>query len=268
MELFHYTSAFVIQEIVLKRKIWATNINYMNDSKEGAIPRERLRRYVNSKGAHGLGVDEYLKEAIEYFLNKNKHSFVACFSAGHDNLSLYRTYTPPDGGYAIGFESDYLNKIPTTELIGCEYARDNHDGEILRYLKDLIQALKSYDRSGISPLELCNNFKETGQFLNRLAHMSDAFKSDSFASENESRLVGRDWEKRELRASSRGNFLIPYVPIELPNIETNVRISIGPNSNLDLAIKGIQELPDIARRQGCKWNISIGGFGGASYRYI
>lgn len=268
MELFHYTSAFVIQEIVLKRKIWATNINYMNDSKEGAIPRQILRRHVNSKRAHELGLDEYLKEAIEYFLNRNKHSFVACFSAGHDNLSLYRTYTPPDGGYAIGFERNYLDNIPSTELIECEYARDNHDVEISRYLKDLIQTLKSYDRTGISPLELCNSFKESGQFLNRLAHMSDAFKSDSFASENESRLVGRNWGKRELRASSRGNFLIPYVPIELPNIETNVRISIGPNSNLDLATKGIQELPEIARRQGCKWKISISGFGVTSYRNI
>lgn len=268
MELFHYTNAFVIQEIVLNKKIWATNINYMNDSKEGGIPRDILRRYINSKDAHKFGINEYLRNAIEPFLNRSKHSFVACFSTGHTNLSLYRTYTPPDGGYAIGFERRYLEQIHNTELINCEYSRDNHEEELSNYLRDLVKTLKEYDGSGYTPLELSNNFKESSIFMDRLASMSEAFKSNSFASESESRLVGRDWANRQLRVSSRGNFVIPYVPIELPNIETKVMISIGPNSNLDMAMRGIQELPGIARRQGSKWEISIGGWGVSSYRYI
>lgn len=257
MKLYHYTNAHAFMAILQYRKLWATDIKYMNDKRENAVAKLHLNNFLNDLYPTNL-VTEYQKIALKQFLNTRKHSFVSSFSKRFDNLSMFRMYGPPDGTYCIGFDKDWLEQIPNTEIFETDYEPTNQVSDIKKFLTDAIEILKDCEEKDIDAEYAGRHLVQTEMFR-VFSELSVRQKSSEFIAEEEIRIISRDWKNQKMRVSSRGNVLIPYVEIELPNDEIEVELIMGPNSNTDLAFQSMQDMGHIARREGTKWNFSIPG---------
>ena len=138
--LYHYTDQRGLIGILGDKKIWATNIRYLNDTQEGRIIFSLLFDELSSRSNAGplfeaLGInkdedsphDEVVDEAI---LSRglavstwvtSQSVFVTSFSARGDSLSQWRAYSGRSGGYSLGFEKDYL------VAVGTNFLRDRQD---------------------------------------------------------------------------------------------------------------------------------------------
>jgi hypothetical protein len=188
-----------------------------------------------------------------------RYSYSTSFSERYDNLSMYRTYTPSSGGYCIGFQEDYLKLIPRTQHTICDYGEASH----IQKLNELLSVIhdSSLDIKEHYPDLNARANKLIDQYHYSLEDLSIGFKMPEFITEEESRIYtyGRSWEERKLRVSSKGNIIIPYVELELPDVETNVLICQGPNESPELVNDGIGELFHVgtySKPHESKWKIS------------
>jgi hypothetical protein len=108
--LYHYTGARGLQGILTSGKLWATNVEYLNDETEMRFSRSILREVFTElvdETPEGLGRmalralggmdDPWLSAQI----------FACCFCAQPDLLSMWRAYGS-SGGYSIGFAAESL----------------------------------------------------------------------------------------------------------------------------------------------------------------
>jgi hypothetical protein len=269
--VFHYLDANALINVILNKKLWATNISYMNDEREGKIARNLIQEIIQRKRMLPFKVDEEFMFILERFISSMRFSFSSSFSERYDNLSMYRTYTPSSGGYCIGFEEDYLKSIPRTQYVACDYDATSHIeklGEFLSVIYDSSQKIKEqYPDLNSRANKLIN------QYHKDLEDLSIGFKMSEFITEEESRIYtfSRPWEERKLRVSSKGNIIIPYVELELPDMETNVLICQGPNESPELANKGIEELHCmgmLSNSHQSKWKLHKLGPANSGFRNI
>ena len=99
--LYHYTSQRGLLGIIEKKKLWATHIRYLNDSKEFDYALELARKLLRKERDSG---DEQRTRFAEKGLAQLNNSldintpftvYVASFSRNHDQLSQWRAYCPP-----------------------------------------------------------------------------------------------------------------------------------------------------------------------------
>jgi len=261
--IFHYTNASALIQIVRTRKLWATQIEYMNDSREGSLAKQHLRNILPS-----YNLDEYVNKVFDRFLSIGRQAYITAFSPRYDNLSLYRTYGPSHGGYCIGFGKSYLTEIPLLNLIDCEYSLDTQRESIHLFIKEMISTIDKHRADFDLPIDNALHIERNYTFFDRLSNLSVSHKSAEFVTEEEVRLVSNNWSGRDLRVSSLGHVIIPYVEIDLPNEKIDVLITLGPNTNHKLATQGIQEIHHIAKKEGCNWDIAVGTWELSGFRTL
>lgn len=135
--LYHYTSQAGLQGIVNSGVIWATNILYLNDSKEllNAIDVARwglehiFEHYtLSKKETEFLHQIDNKFDKLEKFKITKSNVFVCSFSESADQLSQWRGYCPDGNGYSIGFDfnSGLLDRVHEMgyRLEKCIYAKD------------------------------------------------------------------------------------------------------------------------------------------------
>ena len=138
--LYHYTTMEVLERITCNGEIWASDIEFLNDSEE----------YVNAKAfiKHELEMrvekDEKLRSIVHSHVGQMYHEldhldvYVASFSTEGDSLSQWRGYCPNGQGVAIGFLPWALTsgKLDLTEadkksigprLLKCVYTSERED---------------------------------------------------------------------------------------------------------------------------------------------
>jgi hypothetical protein len=105
--LYHYTSLEVLEKITRNGEIWASDIEFLNDSEE----------YVNAKAfiKHELEMrvakNEKLRSIVHSHVGQMYHEldhldmYVASFSTEGDSLPQWRGYCPSGQGVAIGLSS-------------------------------------------------------------------------------------------------------------------------------------------------------------------
>ena len=107
--LYHYTSQEGFLGILKTNEIWATNAQYLNDTKEMnyAISLVNDRIYKNNSiEKHKLNG---LKEAINDLPGVN--ICVCSFTEKGDLLSQWRGYGSNGSGMSLGFSGSYLSKL-------------------------------------------------------------------------------------------------------------------------------------------------------------
>lgn len=265
--IYHYTDAKSLIEIIKTRKLWATDIRFMNDKREGEIAVNHLK-HIGQKllRLEGIEITPFIAEVIEYFVNSSRHNYIASFSKRYDNLSLFRTYGPPDGAYCIGFDWEYLNDIPGVSCKFCEYSYETQTSDVALLFQKMIKDIEKGQHEGKSSLHTSNSLVQNPKYFNRLAELSVIHKSPEFFTEEEVRVVSHNWKERQVRVSSREHIIIPYVEIDLPNTETDVLITLGPNSDHQLAQHGFQEVGNLANISGTQWKLHFGPWDLSGYR--
>lgn len=250
--LHHYTSGHGIQGIVGTDSIWATRIQYMNDSKEFFHAIELAsNRLLNMEQNND---DKIFKQFCQHVKNildsaSGLTIYVACFSEIQDSLSQWRGYCPPNFGYSIGFNGERLKTIGQEqdfELRACIYDSQEKNQLIQRWAENSIKFLTDKYKNENNIAEFCR--LNSYNILNSFIEFAPFIKHNSFKDEREWRLVSlipTNDKRKKLRPGK--SMLIPHVSVKL-NLATDKSLIwnsiVGPTPNLMLALDSLTLLFD------------------------
>lgn len=244
-KLYHYTSRHVLLSILEKREIWASHIAYLNDAAEFAYALDRITPMVVSRNSLTTDKDEHqvLDLVVEYLQTSQPKlvrniilslygAYVFSLSENPDQLSQWRGYCKPGDGYALGFHSETIqNGLDTNKynLLPCQYDPAKQD-ELLSWI--INQTLRNTREWKAMDPSLQEFPKELAlvQFLKMFTDLAPIIKHPSFKDEKEWRLYSRE-ENVETKFRSGRSLLVPYRPIDLKSLGTNLglaEIVIGP----------------------------------------
>jgi len=241
--IYHYTTVSGLKGIIENKKIWATNINYLNDWKE-------FREFVDPflSRFKGSGIEKHIGEIFD------KHSrtiYVCSFSSKADDLSQWRGYSPSASGFSIGFSYSKLKRmLPPGELFSlyqCKYDAKDKKDEINNVVKRNVKS----DRPDIHDLT---------KIITELTARAPCYKNEKFKAEDEWRLV--NFVKDEpIKFREGKTILIPYIEIDLTKEGCDFPIEsicIGPTPYITqsaLSIKMLLEYNGLSNVKIIKSNV-------------
>lgn len=248
--LHHYTSGTGLLGIFNNSSMWATKIQYMNDSTEYlhaiSLAKSRLASFKNNgseskKQIVASKVSELLERTKDLAL------YVVCFSEISDSLSQWRGYCPPSFGYSIGFNADRLKELALNqgfEFGKCIYDNDKQKALINNWVDETIQSL-SKDYGIEQDIEdYCH--KNANKYIHNFVKIAPYLKHQTFQDEQEWRLISlipSDDKRIGLREGK--SMLVPYATFEL-NLSTEQHliwnIQVGPTPKIELAFSALSHL--------------------------
>jgi hypothetical protein len=250
--LYHYTSLEVLEKITRNGEIWASDIEFLNDSEE----------YVNAKAfiKHELEMrvakNEKLRSIVHSHVGQMYHEldhldvYVASFSTEGDSLPQWRGYCPNGQGVAIGFLPWALTSgeldLPKGDdqsidrkLLKCVYTSKEKTKLLDAHLNHFLKLVAEH---------FGTDSMEPGSFLQTLTEACcPFFKNESFREEMEWRLsvrcLHRDIPQREFHLGR--STVVPHLRIDLREnyrLDFIKEVVIGPTPNKDLAFMGVKTL--------------------------
>jgi hypothetical protein len=132
--LYHYTSIYGVDGILKNKLVWASVLHFLNDSHEWKyaleITRQQLYRRNNERpGNRWPLLLSQLANALERV--ENLHICVFSLSGMPNQLSQWRGYCPPDGGYALRFNSEQLKSSYRLKDLSCAAASTTSKSRML-----------------------------------------------------------------------------------------------------------------------------------------
>jgi hypothetical protein len=173
--LYHYTSGPGLIGILESRSIWATNIRFLNDSTEYRFALSLVGRLIQER-PNGIpsGFDRALNTVLEERLKIDEQAevYVSSFTENADQLSQWRAYCPPTGGYAVGFCSKSLiqptRSNPDYFLAHCVYDPSSQEELFGELVEGFTLFAEDRVRSGLSQDRV---FRESFKLLGRLLRL-------------------------------------------------------------------------------------------------
>ena len=276
--VYHYTTQKGLIGILRNKKIWASNILFMNDEKEYELIFDRAKENLNQV-LYGENTGNKEKQWVELLLDsldkpggihvqtpdqpkptlnekfQGASVYATSFSKVDDDLAQWRAYGDQTGSFSIGFRVNALRKLstePNSFLIECEY------GESIQ--KTWIQEIVQTSISKCYEPEYSEGSKINLDLFENLRVLSPIIKHPSFSSEKEirhfsfftkpSKFDVYRHKLKDLRPENpdfrEGNIApIPYISLSLPKDENNLGIEsirVGPTADPELAKHSIVEL--------------------------
>lgn len=164
-KLYHYTSVANFLNIINNKCFWASDIQFMNDSKELELGIDVLKNYlghadfkerIKTKLIHSLNShkiehkqidDSFINLRIndtslmlkrnlleffnEYSINNKANIDVISFTSKEDDISQWMSYCPENQGISIEFNKESLNELCLTDS-------DYNNSKIVGLLTDVI----------------------------------------------------------------------------------------------------------------------------------
>jgi hypothetical protein len=236
--LYHYTSAVGLHGIVTQRCIWATDLHFLNDSRELIHALELASDIIQSPKPNHLSQSqiELSIKMLEYIRRfADIPIFVASFSENGDLLSQWRAYCPASGGYSLGIRTSSLraNGDERFALRPCIYDLDRQRALVTVLVLQAMQCLPGglTGRSSDWVIE-----GAARGFLAEMAKLAPLLKDQAFSAEREWRLVSLDHSAEKFRATSRR--VVPYVGIPLATNGAPLEIGhliVGPTEEPQLS---------------------------------
>jgi len=197
--LYHYTSLNGFKGIIDTKKIWASNILYLNDTEEikQAIWITMTCLEIIADSSESRDEKEFIDKfywQVESIPRRDRDFgiYVCSFSTKPDLLSQWRGYCPDGNGICIGldFNSEIYEQIKAQgfSLVKCEYA-DQHEIPPLCIQKFLNETLTAFHTLPLK-MKLSDRIEKalTG-FEQKLLRIATSIKHPAFIEEGEWRLV-------------------------------------------------------------------------------
>jgi hypothetical protein len=235
--IHHYTTQNGLLGIVGNAELWATKVQYLNDSAEFnlalRLAQERLGRLIpHADAGHRPTLEAMSKtEGIA-----SVNIFVACFCQHADLLSQWRGYSGASHGLSIGMKSADLQK-----------AGDPLGFTLGRCIYDRTEQTKIIDEA----IDYCLNlgFDAIGtaaSFEKLLLNVGAFFKDYGFHEENEWRLVSGRVVIQHERVSFRPgrSMLTPYfrIPLGIDLRSVIHGVVVGPCPHPALSMSSVTAL--------------------------
>lgn len=247
--LYHYTTAAGLLGILGSRRIWATELRFLNDERELQFGVDllaaELQRQVAQRDSRPV-----LAKIIEVLSVHRilRHYFVACFCEEGDLLSQWRGYASP-GGYSLGFAVDHC-KVPewVAPFFPVTYDQGSArmtasawaSGAADRLLQVFDERLDSAIAGGSPQKAISQLIEEFGRDqFNTLEAIAATLKDPSFSEEREWRVLSEshpqaDGDREVLfRTGPLGPtpyITVPLSPDEEPLPLREIIVGPGPNS--------------------------------------
>jgi hypothetical protein len=258
-ELFHYTSGPGVIGIHESHQLWASSIQYLNDTTEFQFALDKvwhvLYRATLTKDQRLYPLWDFLKD--EAMRLRDPTVCVFSLSELDDDLTQWRAYCPPGNGFAIGFHTQRLAAMAEVQgfrLVKCVY----EEGEQTKLLRELAsRVVSTFDdltAKGTKEDVVIAEVKAT--YHRELQLIAPVLKHPAFRAEQEWRLVSEPkgihdpgWRLR----SGQSN-LIPYYVFELGDRESAsspiAEVRVGPSPNPRVSMLGAARLMSIYRVGG------------------
>ena len=235
--LFHYTSSASLIGILSYKTVWATNISFLNDSKELNHAVDITRNTVNfirKKQNIGSSLDLLLEQMSEWAESAAKRIYVFSLTEQRDLLSQWRAYCPK-GGYSLGLPSSQLSAVAReTDFVfcRCEYDYQIKHMIVQEWINSAFLEFEQLVQSGHKDEDARK--RVSYNLAQHLALYGCILKHEAFREEREWRLISRqiadDNENIRFRATEQS--IVPYYAFSLvssisPDL---VRGSESPNS--------------------------------------
>lgn len=246
MNLYHYTDVNAVKSILEKKRLWLTDVRFLNDAEEMSEGFKIIIKYLSYQVEKFPDRHEQFYSAVEYIKGSimrregygldRRPVFVSSFSQSGDLLSQWRAY----GGYALEFDTDAFS-FPLSE---CLYDEDQKYDEAASVSLDcaLVIAQSMQENDG--------QLDEHGyEAFSKIIGLAATMKHDSFSEEREYRIVqGHDIDPDvedglDINFRPRGNLLVPYVEIEI-HVESIKTIMVGPMRDQELAYASMKAFVD------------------------
>ncbi len=235
--LYHYTTQAGLLGIVSSREIWATKIQFLNDTSEFSLALEIAHGFLTKQKTNKSSsrirsraaafLDEV--ESIRYL-----NICVCSFSENGDSLSQWRGYGAGGSSYALGFRSSFLRKLAKQHrffLAKCIYS-ESHQQKI-------VEELATWAIKNVSSNSAANEEGES-DFLVQLMRIAPLLKNPHFQDEAEWRLIsGAVFADRSSFGFREGrSFIVPHFKLAFPKQISRPPISeivVGPCPHMELA---------------------------------
>ena len=218
MSLFHYTNAQAVHSILSNKKIWLTDIRYLNDSQElhdgFSVLENALQNPKQGLFANLVYKDKAIKCIKSMLFQENTYSedleplYIFSLSATDDLLSQWRAY----GTYAIEFDKSALEEHVGT-IKKCIYEKNDKKRKATNGLTEAISTVSK-------EMATCNGCMGplSTDALIKLVYDAAYFKHDGFTEENEHRIIRQseytdNYKDTEYR--TKDNLLVPYIEMEI-----------------------------------------------------
>jgi hypothetical protein len=249
--LFHYTSPAGLIGIVQSKELWATHIRFFSDLKELGQAQEYVLLAIRNRLSAPIYKEAY-SDADRALLEELAHHigagamgvFVASLTEMRDQLSQWRAYCPPAGGYAIGIPTRQLKAMAAVQgfyLTPCIYEHDLQYALVGEIIDFHVRRNRTPAREG---QDLASVWKAAasafGQDVSRYGPM---LKHRSFREEKEWRLVCTRVGVGDPRIIYRpgSGSVVPYCRFALANeqyphltipgdLENSLGVVVGPST--------------------------------------
>src|ERR1017187_3619889 len=250
--LYHYTSGIGLIGVLTSRCIWATSIRFLNDSREYDLAVDMIRTSIQARLQNVRSrYEEALYRVLEQNVDRRDTAdvYVSSFSKNPDQLSQWRAYCPPTGGYAIGFSGKSLaTTVISYEdrfLAKCMYDQSAQQEVIEDLICAIEAAAEKSRRSGLAPDRV---YRESYKLLGRLLPLAaPILKDPSFREEEEWRLLclGSSFADILPRFRMGHSTLVPYFEHSIAaekGASPITGVVIGPTPHPELASEAVQSL--------------------------
>lgn len=232
--LYHYTNQGGLLGIIESASMWATKIQYFNDSAEYHLTLRLAERLVHDfvrEGRYRISSDADRDSMLSSIKSiEQANLFVISLSSLNDSLSQWRGYGSPSSSFAIGFRHSDLEFIAEEidwRVFRCVYRPEQHRrlvGQIVT------KAMKS------------DSVREADSILRgQLQALAPRMKHYSFEEEDEWRIVSPVLPEQVNLSFRAGRFTpIPYVGFPTVRFDSGQsaieEVVVGPSPHRDLAI--------------------------------
>jgi Protein of unknown function (DUF2971) len=260
--LYHYTGFSGFEGILRSRELWATDIQFLNDSQEFHFAHSEVLKEIDRQI---VGADPQTSMELSHIRRLLSFagvgsSYIVSFTRGNDKLSLWRGYSRTGGGVSLGFSRRWIEQqLGQFRLVQCLYEQSEQQRAIQTMLETCMEEI-ARDRSSNStqPANREMLFGGDAQIFVRdqFLRLAPRLKHPKFEEEDEWRLVltSRGQSPADLRTRIGANTLIPYSAYPLGGrrlgADTSALIHfdglhsvlVGPNSHPEhLLIKAVQD---------------------------
>jgi hypothetical protein len=242
--LYHYTDIQAVIGIIENRDIWMSHVLFMNDKEEVKDAEkiissviEELRETNKCDSAFISYINEI--ERSPYFTTDYPVAVIS-LSEKKDSLSQWRGYCPYGGGVSIGIAPAEIEVIKNdgggyflSSLYRCIY-----DDETKRRIINSIitEKYSSYISDNI------DSDLAPDACAIVLSIAKSIFKNQSFAEEQEWRIVSLPLNRQDWDFRAGKNCLIPFIKQRLDQLNFIKEIWIGPSFRQDLSKKSLRML--------------------------
>ncbi len=253
--LYHYTSYQSVFNIINSKKLWTTQIQYLNDETEFKYAGRIARKILNSKLSLELSDDDnffYSQLLEKASFDHGANTFIFSLSEESDLLSQWRGYCK-ESGIAMGFNYIKLEKLSQNQkyvLLPCIY----NISEQKKIINSTIEDCKKIHIENKNN----ENYPESfwGVFNARFSFIAKFIKHSTFQEEKEWRLVGGPFNTYDDKYKMRPikNMLLPYYEFDLSE-DNDLGLEefiIGPNKDILLSIRSFIAF---TRKINKKWRV-------------